>query len=132
MVEIHHRDTGEVLLRLEGDSLAGAELPRVHLRRADLRGADLRAARLVLADLTDADLRGADLCGADLRGTGWNTLIDPGYLTGADLRGARYDLWTRWPLGFQPQRHGCVRCVEVAPASQPEGCGEEAAPAEPS
>jgi uncharacterized protein YjbI with pentapeptide repeats len=101
--------------------LAGAHLQGAHLCGADLRGANLsfRPTRetfdgdvytiLYPANLSDADLQGADLRQADLRGAD---------LTGADLRGAilnratltgaRYNTHTRWPSGFDPERHGAI------------------------
>jgi hypothetical protein len=90
--------------------LAGAALPRAFLRGADLRradlktanlkGADLRGAWLVQANLEGAVLTGADLSGADLAGAN---------LKAAKLTGARYSTWTRWPRGFDPPAHGCVK-----------------------
>lgn len=61
---------------------------------ADLQHADLRDAKLGNANLIDTDLRSADLRGADL--------------TGAYFARARYDSHTRWPAGFEPQRHGAI------------------------
>jgi len=74
------------LARLRGALLLGADLRGALLVGADLRGAWLKGAGLHLANLDGADLRGADLRGA--RGT------EP-----AQLRGARADGQTRWPLG---------------------------------
>lgn len=85
-IEIKHRDTGKVLLRMEGGSLAKSDLAGADLSGADLagmdlsgaslintvlRGADLSGARLVNAtmshaDLTNANCRGADFSGADI------------------------------------------------------------------
>ena len=88
LFDIKHRFSGEVLFKLETESLklcveaavkGRADLRDANLRGADLCGADLRDANLRGADLRDANLRGADLCGADLCGAD---------LCGADLRGA--------------------------------------------
>jgi len=68
MIEIKHKTTGEVLHRVDADSLQSADL-----RYADLRGADLRYANLCGAYLRYADLRGADLYGANLRYTIYDT-----------------------------------------------------------
>jgi hypothetical protein len=65
------------------------------LRGRDLRGLNLAGAFLVNTDLSDTDLRGVNLSGADLEA--------------ALLRGALYDEHTRWPQGFEPERHGAVR-----------------------
>ena len=69
------------------------------LRGKDLRGFDLAGAFLVNTDLSDTDLRGVDLSGADLEN--------------ACVRGALYDSATRWPDGFDPQRHGAVRMEQA-------------------
>ncbi len=77
MIEIKHRFTGAVLLTVEANILAGADLAGADLAGADLRGADLTGAYLAdaglpgagltCADLTCADLTCADLRGANLR-----------------------------------------------------------------
>jgi len=108
MIEIKHRETGEVLAQVErlsgvdlqGAALEGADLAHAILIRADFRearldGADLRgayltAARLRGADLSQADLQGAYLCGADLTGA---------RLARADLRSATLQGWNL-PLVF--------------------------------
>jgi uncharacterized protein YjbI with pentapeptide repeats len=51
MIEIKHKQTGEVLLRVDAEVLKGADL-----RGADLQGADLRGANLEEANLQKADL----------------------------------------------------------------------------
>jgi hypothetical protein len=54
-------------------------------------------------------------------------------LRGADLRGALYDGATRWPLGFSPWYHQCVRVAsptEVVPAPADPGRGDEVTPTE--
>jgi hypothetical protein len=87
---------------LEGATLVKAELRGASLRLADLSpqpdlglgAATLRGASLNDAVLAEADLRGVDLSGADL--------------SGADFQGARYDMATRWPVGFDPTKAGCV------------------------
>jgi hypothetical protein len=105
---------------LHGANLAHANLERANLERADLAGADLRS-----GNLQGASLRGADLRGADLRGAGSHLHAN---LHRADLTGARYDTYTRWPRGFKPARRGCVGPpAEVMPALAPEGRGTEPA-----
>jgi hypothetical protein len=99
MVEIRHKDTGDVLLRLEGDTLEraslngadliGADLSGLVLRGASLRGANLSHARLEEATLADADLRGAALVETNLR----RAKMGGAHLSGAclwnaDLEGA--------------------------------------------
>src|SRR5215216_3924733 len=63
MIIIRHKVTGEPLLEVQGDTLAGAALGRAVLLYADLRQADLRGAFLRGADLCQADLRDAKLDG---------------------------------------------------------------------
>jgi isoamylase len=112
---------------LDTTALVGANLDHASLRDTRLRSADLRNATLVGADcssadftnasldqadlsraqLQDARLFGADLRGADLRGA---------VLLRTDLRGARYDLHTRWPDGFLPGQAGAVEVRGTATA----------------
>lgn len=56
MILIRHKVTGEPLLEVQGDSLAGATLGRAVLLYADLQQADLRGAYLGGADLSHAHL----------------------------------------------------------------------------
>ena len=64
MVEIKRKVTGEVLLTVKGDSLAGVNMSGSDLFRADLRGADLKDAYLSGANLRGADMRDANLTAA--------------------------------------------------------------------
>jgi uncharacterized protein YjbI with pentapeptide repeats len=84
MIVIRHKETGEPLLEVAADTLAGADLEGAMLLCADLKGADLRGAHLRVVDLCQADLRGATLDEADLRDAD-ATLAN---LVGATLRGA--------------------------------------------
>ena len=68
IMEIKHKITGNVLLKIDGETLREANLCRADLREANLRRANLRGANLSGADLCRADLCRADLRGADLRG----------------------------------------------------------------
>ena len=61
MIEIKHQWTGAPILRVEADSLIGA-----NLTRANLTDANLIDANLTRANLIGASLCGASLCGADL------------------------------------------------------------------
>ena len=65
-------NTGELLARIEAESLACADLRDMRLEDADLRGADLSHARMELADLVGADLSSAVLAGAYLQGAHLN------------------------------------------------------------
>jgi hypothetical protein len=99
MVEIRHKDTGDVLLRVEADTLERANLDGANLESADLAGLTLRGARLHGANLScaqlegatlaDADLRGAELFEANLRGAKMGgTTLSGANLWSADLEGA--------------------------------------------
>lgn len=115
LVEIRHLNTGQVLERVPGRTLAGAilagavlegaDLQRADLRGADLHGADLRGASLKDAILTNAKLQGAQLTAADLSAAD----LTGADLTGAKLLGATYDAGTRWPAGVDPARLRAVR-----------------------
>jgi uncharacterized protein YjbI with pentapeptide repeats len=80
---------------LTGGFLSDATFNRAHADSATFRQADLRRARFRGADLHNANFCGADLTDADL--------------SGARLKYAHYDAHTRWPQGFDPQRHGAVK-----------------------
>jgi uncharacterized protein YjbI with pentapeptide repeats len=90
MIDIQSSIRPEVLLKvdaetLEGAELNGASLHRASLARAKLRGATLREANLRNADLTAADLSEADLTRADLANAG----LDEARLRRACLCSAR-------------------------------------------
>lgn len=109
-------------------NLSGAFLENAKLARADLRMTDLSTAYLIGADISYADLRGADLRGADLREADLRgahlskgavrtfKIIQNGELRNEDfpedsvseanLNGAKYDMKTIWPVGFDPIKRG--------------------------
>lgn len=111
---------------LHGVNLSGADLRGAILRRARLRGAGLSQVNLAEADLRGADLsaailgatnfQNADLRGANFRGSGLRLLLWEAELGGADFTGARYNRFTRWPAGFDPEGRGCLFCEEVEAA----------------
>src|SRR5947209_1008309 len=68
MIEIRHRDTGEVLRSVDSSTLEGADLAYAHLEGADLAEANLEGADLSAARLAGARLRSANLAFADLKG----------------------------------------------------------------
>ena len=92
-------------------SLRGVDLSGANLRNACLAGADLTGAKLVGADLRDVSaachVPGKQTClyGADL---------SQAKLAGADIQTALYDMETRFPRGFDPQKAGMVarRCTK--------------------
>jgi uncharacterized protein YjbI with pentapeptide repeats len=85
-------------------NLSAADLSRAHLTAATLAKANLAGTSLRDACLRGADLRGANLEGADLARERQDATTSPGQF----LAGAIYDQTTRWPDGFEPQRHGAV------------------------
>src|ERR1043166_1445355 len=86
-------ERGYAFLRRMMTTGSRAGTPRgFSLRGQDLRNENLKDAFLADLDLSDTDLRGVDLTGANL--------------DGAFLLGALYDENTRWPDGFDPNRHG--------------------------
>jgi hypothetical protein len=93
MIEIRHKKAGDVLLRVDAETLEKADLTDAWLPGADLRGANLHQSKLTGATLDRADLTGADLratlhgvkmAWADLRGANLEYASGPA----ADLRGA--------------------------------------------
>jgi uncharacterized protein YjbI with pentapeptide repeats len=123
MIEIKHKITGEVLHRVDADSLQGADLGNADLRGADLSGADLSGANLRLAnlfgaDLSDANLSYANLSGADLSGAylGFADLRGA-YLRDANLRGTIYDT--------KPEREELVQELLDAIDADPPAMGED-------
>ncbi len=58
MIQIRHRETGEVLLEVADDTLRGHTFDGAKLRGADLTPFDLTEVDFRNSDLTDADLRG--------------------------------------------------------------------------
>ena len=87
MIEIKNYK-GDVLLRVETETLSDADLRGAVLRDADLRGADLSGADLIGAVLRDANLSGAVLIGEKLKtspvfisGLTWEIVITNNYMT---------------------------------------------------
>lgn len=115
---------------LSGAILVRADLSRAYLKSADLSKTFLLSTDLRRADLTEADLAGADLTRAKLTGA----KLEQANLADADLRlsklhrvalnGARYTAGTRFPGGFDPEKHGMVG--EQAPARTEEDEAEQA------
>ncbi len=94
----------------------GADFKGAVFYRADLHSANLRGSRLSGVSLAGADLSGSDLCGTNLCSA--NLLADG--LREAGLSGAIYNVFTRWPKGFDPEAAGCIR-YEAATRSESPG-----------
>lgn len=101
---------------LDGADLSGADLYWAYAQGASFEGACLRGASLRGANLRDCNLRGADLRDADLSPSNVASRTEllganlaDADSTGANLSNAEYDEDTRFPSGFDPQRHGMVK-----------------------
>jgi uncharacterized protein YjbI with pentapeptide repeats len=120
----------------QGAKMAGAVLAGSRLQRSFFSSADLSNADLSYAILDGADFRGASLRGANLTGASFLAVADqsaqlrhdwlrtfgkavaPTDFRGADLEGATldgasfasavYNCETRWPAGFDPEKHGLI------------------------
>jgi hypothetical protein len=109
MIEIKHiYDDDEVLLRMEADTLAYADLHGAVLTNANLMGVDLSNANLFGASLVGADLRcsllqSADLSFSDLTGV----MLSSADLTGARLHGSNvaFCLDLHEAIGLEYVRH---------------------------
>ena len=89
MIEIKHRETGEVLLRVAADTLEAADLNHAELSGADLGDVNLAHAHMSGANLRQAYLVGADLRAANLSGANLSqALLNAANLTRANLAGA--------------------------------------------
>jgi hypothetical protein len=89
MIQIKHRQSGEVLLQkdlesLQGVRLDGAKLPGANLSAMNLAGIDFQNADLREADFSEANLSGANLQGAFLDGANFREAT----LNGANLTDA--------------------------------------------
>jgi uncharacterized protein YjbI with pentapeptide repeats len=110
-------------LTLEGAFFAQAKLHNASFVKCDLYWANFFEATAVKADFRGAQLRGACLEGANLQQAcfddadlGRDAINGSTDLTGADLSGASlvrtklegviYDLRTRLPADFDPEKHG--------------------------
>lgn len=95
-----------------GADFFGCDFRNASLRRANLEDAVFYEASLEGATLAGANLKGANFTDANLCGTNLADDVRTGEeacktdLTGAKFSGARYDVKTRFPSGFDPRAHG--------------------------
>ncbi|RJO73035.1 MAG: low-complexity protein [Myxococcales bacterium] len=96
------------IAHLEKARLSDAHMERAFLMGAHLEGANLSEAHLEGAFFLEAHLEGANLKGAHLDGTDLREvdLRDASNLEGAILGDAKYSKYTRFPDGFEPEKHG--------------------------
>lgn len=100
--------------QLEEAFLGRADLREAYLRSANLRAASLGSADLQNAFLMRANLQNAFLGNANLRGANLQeanlrtTDLQGANLQGANLDQAKYNEYTKWPSGFDPEAAGAV------------------------
>jgi hypothetical protein len=105
-----------VKARLKDADLTRAILDRANLMSTNANGAIFSGAVLRDADLRDSNLYQADLSNANLRGAN----LERADLTAADLTGARFDVHTRWPIGFDRWGHGAIAWEFLGPEDSPD------------
>lgn len=100
---------------LSGANLEGANLYWAIFFRATIRNANLRNSLLAGCDFKEADLEGTDLSHANLGSDnlGGATQLQGANLTDCKVGGtnfdrAEYDTKTRFPFGFDPEKHNMV------------------------
>ncbi len=107
----HTKFTGSTLNKV---NFEGLDLSKVQLYELKLRGANLRNVKAVWY------VYGSDFFAADLRGANFSSAID---FTPANFRKAKYDQFTRWHEGFDPDGRGAIyeemKEEPVAPKAQP-------------
>jgi hypothetical protein len=82
--------------------IPGREVKGLKLAGAEWSGMILRGETFTAWDFCNADLRNADLSNSCL----WECDFSGAELTGTNLSEVSYDIFTRWPAGFDPQAHG--------------------------
>ena len=109
-MELHYRD-------LNGADFSGSVISGGNLQGSELRGANFEKADLSEIKFPFSDLRGANLREANLKG-----LYAPqARFEGTDLSGAildkpkleraTFDDKTKWPQGFDPEKHGALKII---------------------
>jgi uncharacterized protein YjbI with pentapeptide repeats len=90
-------------------NLTGASLTRIQLSMANLTGANLSGADLIRCDLVGANLSKVNLSEASLIEANLDYAhLSGANLTGVDLHGAKYNIDTMWPKGFNPLEEGAI------------------------
>src|SRR5579871_790645 len=130
-IQILHRETGEILRNVPGESLVqanlhganlrGANLQRQNLERADLSAADLTGADLTEANLAEANLTQAKVSDADLTRSHLRSAnFSQANLTGAILNQAHlmYTVWADCPtlhkaLGLSEVDHFVISILDA-------------------
>jgi uncharacterized protein YjbI with pentapeptide repeats len=109
-MELHYRD-------LNGADFSGSVISGGNLQGSELRGANFEKADLTNVSFYESDLRAANLQGANLKGfRAPKARLEGTDFTGAvfaepDLTRATFDDKTKWPQGFDPEKHGAVKII---------------------
>lgn len=90
--------------RLQNTNFKNANLPTIVLYTVFLNGADLQGASLQNANLVYARLYSANFEGCNLQGVKFTE--------------SYYDIHTKWPKNFQPQKHGATLTVKGSDKSR--------------
>src|ERR1035441_597145 len=102
---------------LNGADFSGSTISGGALQRSKLQGANFEKAVLSDCRFPDSDLRAANLREANLKNLyAPQARFEGADLTGAvlgkpDLQRATFDDNTKWPQGFDPEKHGAVKIV---------------------
>jgi len=95
-------------------NMSKVNLSKAKLQYANLDGADLTGANFTETSLSNVNLRGANLKGANFTRTylGDVSLHGANFtqskLSGAMFNRVKYDLHTKWPRGFDPDKIGAI------------------------
>ena len=109
-MELHYRD-------LNGADFSGSVISGGNLQGSELRGANFEKADLTNVSFYESDLRAANLQGANLKGfRAPKARLEGTDFTGAvfaepDLTRATFDDKTKWPQGFDPEKHGALKII---------------------
>jgi uncharacterized protein YjbI with pentapeptide repeats len=102
---------------LNGADFSGSTISGGSLQGSNLQGANFEKAVLSDCRFPDSDLRAANLREANLKNLyAPQARFEGADLTGAvlgkpDLQRATFDDNTKWPQGFDPEKHGAVKIV---------------------
>jgi uncharacterized protein YjbI with pentapeptide repeats len=109
-MELHYRD-------LNGADFSGSVISGGNLQGSKLRGANFEKADLSNILFPMSDLRGANLRGANLKGLYApqarfeGSDLSESVLDKPNLLRATFDDKTKWPQGFDPEKHGAIKII---------------------
>jgi uncharacterized protein YjbI with pentapeptide repeats len=116
------KDTDLRGMELQYRDLNGADFSGSVISDGNLQGSELRGANFEKADLSNIKFPFSDLRGANLREANLKGLYAPqARFEGTDLSGAildkpkleraTFDDKTKWPQGFDPEKHGAIKII---------------------